>query len=87
MEKIDHVGDHASAFVPNDERSLVDREIPTDETQRWVAETENRISVLETLLASGQDSRAISAEIQSLKLQLSIRTAPAQSMDRIGRIL
>ena len=89
MEKIDRVGNHASAFVPRDERSLVDREIPVDETERWVAQTQNRIATLQALLSTGlnQDINAIRAEIQTLKLQLSIRTAPAQSMDRIGRIL
>ena len=89
MEKIDRVGNHASAFVPNDEGSLVDRDLPVDETERWVAETKNEIATLETLLATGQDQdvNAIRAKITALRLRLSARTAPAGTMDRIGRIL
>ena len=86
MEKIDRVGNHASAFVPNDEGSLVDRDLPVDETERWVAETKNEIATLETLLATGQDQdvNAIRAKITALRLRLSARTAPAGTMDRIG---
>jgi hypothetical protein len=82
------VGDHSSAFVPRDEKSLVDRSVPLDDNERQISEMQNRISALEVLLATGQnqDVGAIRAEIQSLKLQLSVRTSPARRMDRIGRV-
>jgi hypothetical protein len=74
------VGDHSQYFVPRDERSLVDRKIPTDDNPRRVAELQEEISNLETALATGpgQDSEAIREKITNARALLSVLTAVPQ---------
>jgi hypothetical protein len=87
--RADRFGSHASAIVPRDERSLVNREIPVDGNERQISEMQNEVASLQVLLQTGGsdvDRNAVQAKITALKLQLSIRTAPAQFTDRIGRI-
>lgn len=72
------------------ERALVeDRETPVDTNAADIARMQNEVAALQTLDKTGGsdvDHRAIQAKIMALKLQLSIRTSPAQRMDRRGLI-
>jgi hypothetical protein len=89
MEKVDRVGDHASAFVPQDEKSLVNRPIPRDENERQISEMQSEIGTLQVLLQTGGpdiDRSAMQARITTLKQLLAIKTSPAQFTDRAGKI-
>jgi hypothetical protein len=89
--KIDQLGPPHSASLfdvtPETERTLVNRPVPRDDNERWVAETQTRIATLDTLIAAGEgDAGAMSNERARLRLQLSLRTTPARLTNRAGAI-
>jgi hypothetical protein len=86
--KVDSLGPRAdSVFSVPDEAAGVGRKVPVDLNERRIREMENRISVLNTLIQTGQgqDVGAMVRERDRLVLQLSVLTRPAQYADRLGR--